>query len=213
MLRIEISGKTEDQPNRPDGLVAGVCRSGRSTSRRSFNGSSSQRCRPDLAQLTLRNQNGIRVIRVIGGRLFFRTLVPISVHSWFDSALPRRVFGNADRRATDPRSDLILDSAHSRSSVDSTLVNSCSRFAVRSAVRCQYSCTSTARLTEARLQLVNRVQQSQRFLVRQNRLFHLVHYVRERDFVFRIGKSMAAARTGMPEGCYEWSEHPARCIS
>src|SRR5262249_53569694 len=51
----------------PDGLLGGVSRSGRSTSRRSFNASSSQRCRPDLAPLILRNQNGIRVIR---GRLF-----------------------------------------------------------------------------------------------------------------------------------------------
>jgi len=90
-----------------------------------------------------------------------------------------------------------------------TLVNSCSRFAVRSAVRCQYSRTSTARLTEARLQLVNRVHQSQRFLVRQNRLFHLVHYVRECDSIFRIDKGVTAARTGMPEGCCGWSEHTA----
>src|SRR6516225_2924785 len=42
---------------------------------------------------------------------------------------------------------------------------------------------------------------------------HLVHYVRECDFIFRIDKGVTAARTGMPEGSCGWSEHPAGCIS
>jgi hypothetical protein len=46
---------------------------------------------------------------------------------------------------------------------------------------------------------INRVHQLQRFFVWQNRLFHLVHHVRECDFVFRIDKGVAAARTGMSE--------------
>ena len=59
---------------------------------------------------------------------------------------------------------------------------------------------------------INRVHKSQRFLVRQNRLFHLVHYVRECDFVFRIGKGMAAARTGMSKGIWQCTENSSRCV-
>ena len=47
----------------------------------------------------------IGVIRAIRGRLFFRKLVPISVHSWLDPSFPRRAFGNADRRAVGPSGD------------------------------------------------------------------------------------------------------------
>src|SRR5205809_4504349 len=44
---------------------------------------------------------------------------------------------------------------------------------------------------------VNRVHESQRLLVWQHRLLHLIHHVGETDFVLRIGKGMAAARARM----------------
>jgi hypothetical protein len=59
----------------------------------------------------------------------------------------------------------------------------------------------------AATEIINRVDQSERFLVRQNRLFHLVHHVRECDFVFRIGKGVTATGTGMSKGCCGWSKH------
>ena len=50
------------------------------------------------------------------------------------------------------------------------------------------------------LRLVNRIHQPQRFLVRQDRLLHLVHHVGETDLVLRIGEGVASARAGMAEG-------------
>jgi hypothetical protein len=47
--------------------------------------------------------------------------------------------------------------------------------------------------------LVNRVHQSERFLVRQNRLLHLVHDVTETNLAFRISEGMAATGSGMTE--------------
>ena len=47
---------------------------------------------------------------------------------------------------------------------------------------------------------INRIDQSQRLLVRQERLLHLVHDVGERDSVLRIGEGMAAARARMAKG-------------
>src|SRR5262249_60489406 len=90
--------------------------------------------------------------------------------------------------------------------------NNCSRFAVRSAPPDISTSHAFARLIETRLQ-VNRVYQAQRSFSRQNRLFHLVHHVRDCDFIFRIGKGVTAARTGMSEGRSGWSEHLVRCIS
>jgi len=46
---------------------------------------------------------------------------------------------------------------------------------------------------------INRVHQAQRFFIRQNALFHLIHHIGERDFVFGIGESVTAAGAGMTE--------------
>jgi hypothetical protein len=48
--------------------------------------------------------------------------------------------------------------------------------------------------------MINRVHEPQRSFVRQDLLFHLIHDVGERDFVFRIGKGMTATGARMSEG-------------
>jgi hypothetical protein len=40
--------------------------------------------------------------------------------------------------------------------------------------------------------LINGVNKSERFLVRQSRLLHLIHHLAKTDFVDRIGESVAA---------------------
>ena len=46
---------------------------------------------------------------------------------------------------------------------------------------------------------INRIYEPQGFFVGQKRLLHLIHYVSERNPVFRIGKGVCTARTGMSE--------------
>src|SRR5438477_12668152 len=58
---------------------------------------------------------------------------------------------------------------------------------------------------------IHRIYQAERFLVRQERLLHLVHYVSEPDPIFRIGESVASACAGMTERIRCWAENfPAR---
>ena len=47
--------------------------------------------------------------------------------------------------------------------------------------------------------LIECVDQTQRLLVRENFLLHLVHYVGKGEVILRIGKGMTAARSGMAE--------------
>src|SRR5215813_4793829 len=54
------------------------------------------------------------VIHTIRGRIFFRKLVSISVHSWLDPAFPRRASGKRERHAKDPRPDRVLESQRFR---------------------------------------------------------------------------------------------------
>src|SRR5437870_5886545 len=82
---------------------------------------------------------------------------------------------------------------------------------MRSATRVLYV-VSVTRLTETRLQ-INRIHQPQRFFIRQKGLLHLVHYVGECDFFFRVGKCVAAACAGMSKGSSRGTENPSRCFS
>ena len=59
---------------------------------------------------------------------------------------------------------------------------------------------------EARPLRINRIDQAERFLVRQYRLLHLVHHVGETDLIFRIGEGVASPRAGMAEGIGRWAE-------
>ena len=69
---------------------------------------------------------------------------------------------------------------------------------MRSATRVLYV-ASVTRLTETRLQ-INRIHQPQRFFIRQKRLLHLVHHVRECDSIRGITKGVAPACAGMSKG-------------
>src|SRR5206468_6868425 len=111
---------------------------------------------------------------------------------------PGRVFSSSNIAV-----HLTGETSHSQS-----LAN-CSRFALRSVGAHIPISRGVARLTETWLQ-INCIYQAQRFFVRQKRLLHLIHHVGERNPVFRIGKGVAAASTGMSESVWRHTEHALR---